>query len=213
MAILATFVRGVVQAGRLVLREPLPSRADAQSVELLSEAYRWYSLGVAGPAIPFHAPTALAAACVLYQAAWSLLNAHEVLDPQCLRIPSEPVTGAQHASADLMLRYLPAVHRRARALRPTDELHRQLADLLQRWPLSGVLADIEDGPRTPLDFDGHRGLQMLYAERLARHQRPAWFPTGPGFEAVELIWHDLGRDPAMLPLAQRVAAGLADNKG
>ena len=64
----------------------------------------------------------------------------------------------------------------------------------------------------PPDFDGHAGLQLLYAERLARREKPGWFPTGAGIEAVELVWHDLGRDTSVLPLAQRVADALAENK-
>jgi hypothetical protein len=206
MALLAKFLREVLQAGRLVLREPLPSQTDPDALPLLADAYRRHALEVAGPPIAFDGRTALAAARVLYQAGWYLLNSNEPVKAAHLRMPAEPRTAAQHLSADLLLRYLPAVHRRARALRPNDELAAALANLLRRWPLSGVLADIADEPLTPTDFDGHAGLCMLYAERFVRHEKAAWFPTGRASEAVELVWHDLGRDARGLRATPQAAS-------
>ncbi len=204
MASLTTFLRGVFDDGRLLLREPLPAQADPDALAVLAEAHRRHALGVAGPAIAFDGPTALAAGRVLYQAGWYLLSANEPVDAARLRMP-DPRTPAQHLAADLLLRYLPAVHRRAQALRPDDELAAALANLLRRWPLSGVLADIDDEPLTPTDFGGHRGLCLLYAERLARHEKGAWFPTGEAIEAVELVWHDLGRDTSVLRATPQTA--------
>ncbi len=212
MAVLTTFLRGVLQAGRLVLREPLPARPEPEAVAVLEAAFRRHALDVAGSAISFDAPTALAAGRVLYQAGWYMLNPNLPVDGASLTMPAGPQTAAQHLSADLMLRYLPILFRRARALRPEDELAGCLAEVFRRWPLSGVLADVEDGPLTPPDFDGHAGLRLFYAERLARHEKPGWFPTGAGIEAVELVWHDLGRDTSVLPLAQQVAGALAEHK-
>ncbi len=211
MAVLTTFLRGVMEAGRLMLREPLPANADPDAPALLAEAYRQHALSVAGPPIAFDGPTALAAGRVLYQAGWYLLNANEPVDAARLAIPQGPRTAARHLSADLLLRYLPAVHRRARALRPDDELAAGLANLLRRWPLSGVLADIADGPLTPTDFDGHPGLCLLYAERLAQHEKASWFPTGRAIEAVELVWQDLGRDTSTLLRAQQAASELVND--
>jgi hypothetical protein len=112
----------------------------------------------------------------------------------------------------LLLRYVPAVHRRARALRPDDELAEALANLLRRWPLSGVLGDIDDGPLTPTDFAGHPGLCLLFAERLAHHEKAAWYPTGKAIEAVALVWHDLGRDTTTLAMAQQLASELVNDE-
>src|SRR5947209_17337721 len=161
MAIISTFLRVVLDSGRLVLREPLPAHADPDALAVLAEAYRRHALSVAGPPIAFDGPTAMAAGRVLYQAGWYLLNANEPVDAAQLRIAAGPRTAAQHLSADLLLRYLPAVHRRARAMRQDDELAAALANLLRRWPLSGVLADIADGPLTPTDFFSHPGLCLL----------------------------------------------------
>ncbi len=54
-----------------------------------------------------------------------------------IAMPIEPTTPAHHLSADLMLRYLPQVLKRARGLDPSDPLIGLLEDVLRRWPLSG----------------------------------------------------------------------------
>jgi hypothetical protein len=207
--VLTTFLRGVVQAGRLLLREPLPAAPAPDAVALLAEAYRVHALSVAGPAIPFDASTAVAAGRVLYRAAWYYLNPNEPVDAAGLAMPGDPGTPSQHLSADLVFRYLPALHRRVRALRPGDELAGWLAELLRRWPLSGVLGDVEDGPLVAPDFAGHAGLRLLYAERLAAHEKAGWFPTGSAIEAVELVWQQLGRDTGRLARDRQVAEALA----
>ena len=51
----------------------------------------------------------------------------------------------------------------------------------------------EDGPLAPPDLGGHPGLMLLYAERLARNEKPAWFPAGKPFEYVEWVFHGLGK--------------------
>jgi len=209
MSVLTTFLRGVVYAGRLMVREPLPAESERDAAALLEEAYAIHALTVAGPPLPFDAATAVAASRVLYRATWCFLNPNEPLDSAALAMPNDPATPAQHLSADLVFRYLPALHRRARALRPTDELTARLADLLRRWPLSGVLADVEDGPIVSPEFDGHTGLRLLYAERLAQHENAAWFPTGPAMESVELVWQQLGRETGVLAQAKQVAQELA----
>jgi len=113
-------------------------------------------------------------------------------------MPGAPDAPAAHLSADLVLRFLPQVHRRARALDPADPLVMILERVLRQWPLSGVLADVLEGPVTPPDFGGHAGLLFLYAERLARHEKPAWLPTGPGREYAEVVWAELGKDATLL---------------
>jgi hypothetical protein len=210
MAVLTTFVRQLLSEGRLLLREPLAATPEPEAAAALEEAYRTHALAVAGPEIAFDAPTAVAAAKLLYQAAWYLLNRNMPIDSAVLAMPANPVTPSHHLSGDLVLRYLPALHRRARALRQGDELADKLADVLRRWPLSGVLADIADEPLTSLGFDGHLGLRLLFAERLASHEKPAWFPSGPAMEAVELVWQQLGRDVATLPRDNEIAAALVE---
>jgi hypothetical protein len=77
------------------------------------------------------------------------------------------------------------VHRRAKALNPTDALVRALEFTLRRWPLSGVLCEIDDAP--VLELPEHAGLLLLYAERLRAHHKPAWIPSGTAREYCELV--------------------------
>ena len=87
----------------------------------------------------------------------------------------------------MTLRYASQLYHRARAVSPQDVLTSKLADALRAWPLSGVLSDIDDPPTSPLDFDDHEGLLLLYAERFVEHPRPAWKPAGRGAEYLEVV--------------------------
>jgi hypothetical protein len=191
MAALVDFLRDLLSAGSVAFRQrpSASSEERADAVGVLGRAYASYRLDVAGPLLDFDPDVALAAGELVREACWFLVNHDEPAEllEQRLTMPAPPTSPAQHLSADLMLRYLPQVHRRARALAPTDRLSALLAGVLRRWPLSGVLADLDEGPETPLDFGGHPGLLLLYAERLARHARPAWRPEGIGREYVELV--------------------------
>jgi hypothetical protein len=197
MSGLAEFLQGVLHDGKAVLRAPPESSAVQrnEATEILRSAFENYRLSVAGPSIDFDGETALATGELLQWACWYLLNRHEPATQlearlSVLRLPSSP---AQHLSADLVLRLLPQVYRRARALAPADPLTAHLEKLLRQWPLTGVLSDVADGPLTPLEFGQHPGLLLLYAERLARNQKPAWFPQGRAFEFVELVLAQRGQ--------------------
>src|SRR5262249_54286450 len=121
---------------------------------------------------------------------------------------------AAHLSADLTLRFLAPIHRRARGRDPADRLTSLLADILRRWPLSGVLADVEDEPLTSPDWGGHAGLWMLYAERLAQNEKPAWVPRESGLEFVQLVYAELGKDPAgLLRCARQPGIDSGDGRG
>jgi hypothetical protein len=191
MTALVDFLRRLMSEGSVTLRErPIPSPSPpAEAMRLLAGAYADYRLDVAGPLVDFAADSALAAAALVRQACWFSVNHDEPAQEleKTLTMPGAPASPAQHLSADLLLRYLPHIHRRARALAPADLLTSLLAKVLRQWPLSGVLADIEDGPTIPLDFGGHPGLLLLYAERLAQNRKPAWQPDGVGGEYVELV--------------------------
>jgi hypothetical protein len=199
---LAEFLRPLFQEGRMLVgNAPLGILSgDDEAAAVLERAYRTVALDLSGPALAMDLELALAAARLVYQAAWYLLR-HEEPDAvlaQRLVLKSTPTRPEHHLSADVTLRYLPAVYRRARASDPADSLTLFLAQLLRTWPLSGVLADLEDEPLTPPDFGGHPGLLMLYAERLARHEKPAWIPTtGPGAEYVALVRQELGKNPLL----------------
>jgi hypothetical protein len=69
------------------------------------------------------------------------------------------------------------------------------------------LSDIEDGPLVATDFAGHRGLLLLYAERLSANDRPSWRPdpSSPAFDYYELVLADRSAaDPS--PPSPRIPA-------
>ena len=188
------FVTSLLHEGRIVFRArpERPEEGVARGARALAEAYETYRLDIAGPPLPFRPEVACAAAEVLRQASWAVVNRDErVADMERRlafgRVPEGP---GDHLSADLVLRFLPQVYRRARAIDPIDPLVAMLAKVLRDWPLSGVLADLDAPPAHPeaLAFGGHSGLQLLYAERLAGHDRPDWRPTeGKALEYFDLV--------------------------
>jgi hypothetical protein len=160
---------------------------------LLSRAFATYSLDLGGPGLEFDVEAALAATHLVLQAAWFYLVHDEppAVMEQALRFGKPPAQPEAHLSADLLLRYLPWLVRRARASAPSDPLHRILAQHLRYWPLSGVLADLEEPPLTPPEQLGHPGLWLLYAERLLERPRVAWVPqAGAAREWVERVFEE-----------------------
>src|SRR4051794_3181062 len=134
------FFEHLLTRGEAVLdeRPTLPREERPALVELLESAYREHRLAVAGPLLPFDGEAAVAAAMLLAQACWFLVSADEPSTEveRALRFPLEPANPEAHLSADLCLRFLNTVHRRARTRTPDDPLHRAVVDVLRRWPLS-----------------------------------------------------------------------------
>jgi MoxR-vWA-beta-propeller ternary system domain bpX4 len=158
---------------------------------------------VAGPDIPFEPAVAYSAAELIRQSSWALVNHDDRIShlKKCLTMPIAPVTPAHHLSADLTLRYLPQILNRARVLDPGDPFIDLLTEVLRRWPLSGAFSDVAEAPLASLDFGGHPGLLLLYAERLATNDRAGWRPVqgGPGWEYYELVIQERGRGGANQP--------------
>jgi hypothetical protein len=70
-----------------------------------------------------------------------------------------------------------------------------------------VLSDLPEGPETPPDLGGHPGLMLLYAERLAQHEKAGWRPDARGMEYVELVLRGLGRGHSPLLAAAGAETG------
>ncbi len=187
------FLTELLDHGQIVFRSakaPQDEPTD-QDAAILADAYDTVVMSVAGPRIPFDGRTACEAAELVRQSAWALVQRDDRLADlkRRLKMTGPPRTASQHLSADLMLRYVPQIIKRARGLDPSDPLSDLLGDLLRRWPLSGALSDVEEGPRLALDFGGHPGLLLLYAERLAHNDRPSWRPerSSPAWEYYEWV--------------------------
>jgi hypothetical protein len=192
------FLTELLKDGRVVFRSARAphDRPRTEDITLLEKAYAAVRLSVAGPEIAFDPAVGYSAAELVRQASWALVNHDDRVShlKKCLTMPIQPSTAAHHFSADLTLRYLPQILKRARGLDPSDPLVALLEDVLRRWPLSGVLSDVANPPIGSLDFAGHQGLLLLYAERLAAHDRSAWRPVqpGPGWEYFELVRQERG---------------------
>jgi MoxR-vWA-beta-propeller ternary system domain bpX4 len=185
------FLERLFGMGRVVFDgrpEPVAGTLE-RPVARLRAVFEIDRLDIAGPEILFDPRVALDAAEVVRQACWALVSRGERAEEMLMRVrmPGRPTTASHHLSADIIFRLLPEIYRRSRGIDPADPLTTALAELLRAWPLSGVLADLADGPATPPELAGHRGLLLLYAERLARHNRMAWRPSPLGMEYVELV--------------------------
>jgi len=201
MSTLAEFLEQLLHSGRVTFAAP-PSPGHAQMADaqrVLERAFAVQARTLAGPALPFQPRVALACAELVRQSCWFLVRHDEPVGTvlQRLELPP-PASAADHWTGDLLLRYLPQIYRRARALAPADPFGDVLAQRLREWPLSGVLGDVADAPVPPPELDGHPGLLLLYAERLVKHPKPGWLPAGRGREYVELVCRELGAPGAVL---------------
>jgi hypothetical protein len=203
------FLTQLFDQGKIVFRSATApcDRPTPQSAAILAEAFEAHGLAVAGPRIALEPKIACAAAECLRQSSWALVNHDDrVADlKKRLKMPGSPVTPSHHLSADLALRHLGQVLRRARGLDTTDPLLEMVANTLRRWPLSGVLSDVEEAPLVPLEFGGHPGLLLLYAERLIGNDRLAWRPARntSAWEYYELVLQEHGQT---VPAERAVAA-------
>ncbi len=193
---LVPFLEKLLATGEAVLTEaPRPETGRTKELlQLLEREHARRNLDVPGEPLALDPTIAIAAGDLVRRACWALVS-RDALARETVDALGFPGTARAHLSGDLFLRFLPQVERRARALEPAGALATELALVLGRWPLSGVLSDGVEPPLVSLDF-GHAGLALLYAERLARNLRPAWLPPVEARQHLDLVWHDLGKpDP------------------
>jgi hypothetical protein len=196
MRSIAEWLVTLLENGEAVISGPPVQNAKEESAALtvLARAFDNLNLDLAGPALTFDSVAALSAAHYVAAACWSLFVQNPAAAPLDLQSLGEPRTSDAHLSADVTLRYLPTVHRRAMTRAQNDPLAIALAAVLRQWPLSGILANLPDGPIGDLSFAGHAGLQLLYAERFVEHENQAWLPPlGAAMECVELVYQERGR--------------------
>ncbi|MFO0956139.1 MAG: hypothetical protein U0800_01590 [Isosphaeraceae bacterium] len=197
---LAGFLRPLFEAGAVRFEgQPPPALGPLEaSRELLRARYERACLELAGPAPAFNERVAVGAAELLRKTCWALVDRSESPEvlARRLRPEFEAALPSDHFSADLTFRYLPGVYRRARAIDLRDPLAEIVAGLLRDWPLSGVLAGLDDGPTRPPDFGDQAGIAMMYAERFAARRKEAWMPAGLAREMLERVSAGVTTAPA-----------------
>ena len=165
----------------------------------LSEFYQEHALDIAGPPIPLDMAAATEAVELLAQSCWLLVSGEH--ESARLGMKCQPSSPSTHLSVDLSLRFLPAVYRRSKMQQPEGKLTLELDRTMRLWPLSGVLASLDGKPTSPLDFAGHAGLQLLYAERLLESGQPGWVPESEKARGwAERVFRERGK-----PLPEYVA--------
>jgi hypothetical protein len=159
--------------------------------EILGSAFETHRLSIAGPQIAFDRDSARRAADFLRHACLGFVLQEEIPTEAFARLGTDNPSGRPeaHLSVDLTYRYLPIVYRRSAAIGRYDVLRRQIELELRKWPFSGVLANLLEPPLGSLEFSGHQGLAIAYAERFIEHQNEAWRPPESSCtaNALELV--------------------------
>ncbi len=145
---------------------------EAATLRFLQSEYENEQLDYPHEPPTFHPETALWAAKYLFIAAQLLLHRqHETKKLPTLLPVFEGYLSAQAIlSADLCLRFVPALLDQLKAIDPEDELIQLLQAQLQRWHYSGVpkIKNTEDIDLTAITTNPC--LHQLYIDRVVRHK-------------------------------------------
>ena len=152
---------------------------------------------MAGPRIAFDPEIACAAAEFLRQASWALVNHDDRVTDlvKRLKMPGSPLTPSHHLSADLTLRYLPQVLRRARGLDPSDPLVAQLANVLRTGRSRESSPTSSEAPLVPLRFRRASRAHALVCRASDRQRSTvlAADTNGPSWDYYELVLQEHGQ--------------------
>lgn len=134
------------------------------------------------PADPpaFEAAAALWAARIVYTASHLLLDRSALPEDIPALLPgfSADITASAFVSADLCLRFLPAITTQAKNIDPDDSLIKLLEDILQSWHYSAIGYFTEIGN---LDFEmitSDRCLAQLYTDRIIERKAEVFVSHG-----------------------------------
>src|SRR5271156_2674206 len=120
MAAFQDFLTQLLDHGQIVFRSAKAPQdgPTERDVAVLAEAFDTFALSVAGARIEFDSRTACVAAEFVRQSSWALVQREDRLADlkRRLKMTGPPRTASQHLSADLMLRFVPQIVKRARGL-------------------------------------------------------------------------------------------------
>ena len=184
---LLTTIRHLLTTGHFTVHArpaPIPPTEVAALEEWLGEYYAAEARGYPARAPAFDAAAAGWAARVLYRAGQLLVYRARAGDELSEYFPpyALPHSPGAALSADLCLRFLPALLHELRDIDPDDELLPLLEQTLRQWPYSGLLAEPPTEDPDPARSQTDDCLSRLYVDRIiatkhtARAVDPAWRP-------------------------------------
>ena len=187
------FIRSLREKGRVELALPQqtePASAYAVLEHYLLAAYEQEAKVLPRPLPPFEAQAALWAAALIQRCALAILDRQQSAKDLALAFGSyEPQPQASAMlSADLCLRYLPALYQKLQELGPEDPLLPHLRDLGQIWHYSALGLPGLDLPSLDLNpLQASPALRLAYLDRLL--ERRAWAYRQVPYLEAELQAH------------------------
>lgn len=167
---LVSFIQGLITEGRVAVGGELSSFEEEdlrQSAALLRQYYAEDAMEMPFAPPAFLLPAALWAAEYFYTAVQLTVLREagaEMIQEKLKEYPGS-VTPESIYSADLVLRYLPALLGLARGLAPADSLVQELRKTAEQWPFSSVGAD-PGGPVNDAVIFSHACLRQVYTDRI-----------------------------------------------
>ena len=167
---LSNFIQQLLIAGTVSVRSGIISFTEADEQETIQLLQQYYNediqeMAVTAPA--FNEQAALWAAKYFYTAVQltMLRDEDEAVINEKLIPFSETVDASAIYSADLMLRYLPALLQLAKGLSPADVLVKVLEQTAAAWPFSSVGIETGEIKNEAVIFSD-TSLSIAYADRL-----------------------------------------------
>lgn len=167
---LSTFIKQLVTEGKVIVNGTLIqfSENDLQATKgLLQAYYNEDKLEMALAAPDFSEEAALWAAQYFYQAVQLTINRDAGEEIVATHLPAftGDITVETIYSADLALRYLPALFELAKGLAPGDILVTELRKTAAKWPFSSVGIELKEKVSDELIFT-HASLKQAYIDRI-----------------------------------------------
>jgi MoxR-vWA-beta-propeller ternary system domain bpX4 len=171
---LAAFIESLLSEGKVSIDSKLApfAKDDLKATGgILKNYYREDIIEMRGCAPPFAEKAAVWAAQYFYQAVQLTVirDADEGIIKEKLFPFEERISPAEIYSADLILRYLPALFDLAKGLSPADILVTTLEKTATDWPFSSVGIEISDSSQSEIIFS-NSCLAYTYADRIIKHR-------------------------------------------
>ena len=167
---LSIFIQNLFESGAVQINESLDSFISDdlnETQKILEQFYQEDIIEMPGAAPDFSAEPALWASNYFYRAVQLtvLRDANEEIVKEQLNAFTGELNPSIIYSADLVLRYLPALFELAKGLAPADMLVQELKRVAVQWPFSSVGIELNE----PVNYDivlSHPSLKQAYIDRI-----------------------------------------------